>query len=109
MKKVSVKESLVGSELVFFIRNKNAFYNASFQKIAQLDLEEDLYYRDSDVSVTKNGNFVFSIGDSVDYGQYQVYDHKGVLLKKYIDGSNYNADTLIRVRTEGTREWGYCD
>ena len=105
----SVKESLVGSELVFFIRNKNAFYNASFQKIAQLDLEEDLYYRDSDVSVTKNGNFVFSIGDSVDYGQYQVYDHKGVLLKKYIDGSNYNADTLIRVRTEGTREWGYCD
>ena len=61
------------------------------------------------MSVTKNGNFVFSIGDSVDYGQYQVYDHKGVLLKKYIDGSNYNADTLIRVRTEGTREWGYCD
>lgn len=48
-----MKESLVGSELVFFIRNKNAFYNASFQKIAQLDLEEDLYYRDSDVSVTK--------------------------------------------------------
>ena len=105
----SVKESLVGSELVFFIRNKNAFYNASFQKIAQLDLEEDLYFRVSDVAVTKIVNFVFSIGDSVDFGQYQVYDHKGVLLKKYIDGSSYNADTLIRVRTEGTREWGYCD
>ena len=34
---------------------------------------------------------------------------KAYYWKKYIDGSNYNADTLIRVRTEGTREWGYCD
>ena len=98
-----IKESIVGSDIVFLING--VFYNGSFQKIAQMNE----FYRRSNVSVTKNGNFAFWISDSVNYDQYLVYSRKGVLLKKYVDGSGYGSDGLIRVRTGESGDWGYCD
>ena len=45
----------------------------------------------------------------MNYDQYLVYSRKGVLLKKYVDGSGYGSDGLIRVRTGESGDWGYCD
>ena len=64
--KYIVVESIVGSDIVFLING--VFYNGSFQKIAQMNE----FYRRSNVSVTKNGNFAFWISDSVNYDQYLV-------------------------------------
>lgn len=98
-----IKESIVGSDMVFLING--IFYNGSFQKIAQMNER----YRSSEVHVTKNGNFAFWLDASVSDGRYQVYSHRGVLLKKYEYASNRSEDGLYRVRTEESENWGYCD